>query len=399
MSRRSKIAGPCILGCGLALIALAPGANAARFKSLYSFQGGSDGAYPSSALIPDGQGGYYGTTPIGGGTGCGGSGCGTIYDVASGGAVTIAHAFAGGADGSASYASLLPQKDGSYLGTTSADGQYSGGTIFSFAPPSAESVLYSFGRGIRGWESMSTVISDRAGNLYGATELGGAENYGTVFELPADGKYTTLHEFRGTDDGAHPNGPLIRDRGGNLYGTTSDECGVVFKIAPDGTETILHAFQGGNDGCSPEAGLIADAQGNFYGTTESGGSGGCGAGCGTVFKIAPDGTETILYAFQGGNDGLFPQAGLAADNAGNLYGTTIWGSGTGCGDGYGCGTVFKVAPDGTETVLHAFNGSDGYWPEAAPTVDKKGNLYGTTSRGGRGTSCYNSCGTVFVVKE
>jgi uncharacterized repeat protein (TIGR03803 family) len=383
----------------LALTALVAGANAATFKSLYSFQGGSDGAYPSSALIPDGQGGYLGTTPIGGGTGCGSNGCGTIYDVTSGGTVTIAYAFAGGADGSAPYASLLPQKDGSYLGTTSADGRYSGGTIFSFVPPDTESVLHSFGRGIRGWDSMSALISDKAGNLYGATELGGAGDDGTVFELATDGNYTTLHEFRDTDDGGSPNGPLIRDKAGNLYGTTSSGCGVAFKIAQDGTETVLHAFQGGNDGCSPEAGLIADARGNFYGTTVNGGTGCNGQGCGTVFKLTPDGTESVLYAFQGGNDGWWPKAGVTADKTGNLYGTTSWGGGTRCEYGYGCGTVFKVAPDGTETILHSFNGKDGYEPLAAPTVDKKGNIYGTTSRAGTGAACYNGCGTIFVVKK
>jgi uncharacterized repeat protein (TIGR03803 family) len=390
MFQISDFSRPCLLGCALALAAFAPCASAAEFKVLYSFQGGSDGSNPYNALVPDGRGGFYGTTPGGGGTGCGGNGCGTIYDVTPDGTETVAYAFSGGADGGAPYASLTPQKDGTFLGTTSAGGRYSGGVIFTFPPPGAETVLYALGRGIRGWDSKSALISDKAGNLYGATEQGGAENDGTVFTLAADGTYTTLNEFRGTD-GASPNGPLIRDKMGNLYGTTSAGCGVLFEIAPGGRETVLHAF---DDACSPQDGLIEDAQGNFYGTTQEGGAENDGA----VFRVAPDGTETILHSFQEGNDGWFPFAGLIADKAGNLYGTTVWGGGTGCEDGYGCGTVFKISPSGTETLLHVFQGRDGYFLTGSLIADK-GKLYGTASEGGTGTNCYNGCGTVFVVKE
>jgi uncharacterized repeat protein (TIGR03803 family) len=400
MNRFCKSLPRYILGCGLTLALLAPGARATEFKVLHIFQGGSDGSYPSSGLVPDGQGGFYGTTPLGGGAGCGGNGCGTIYDVSADGTETVAYAFAGGADGHAPYASLTPQKDGSFLGTTSEDGRYFGGTIFTFTPPDTEAVQYSFGKGIRGWNSESAVISDKAGNLYGATLNGGAQNYGTIFRLAVDGKYTTLHEFRGADDGASPNGPLISDKTGNLYGTTSSNCGVVFQIAPSGTETVLHAFGANGDGCSPQDGLIEDAAGNFYGTTEDGGTGtNCGEGCGTIFKLAPDGTETILYSFLGGNnDGWVPQGGLTLDKAGNLYGTTIWGGGTGCFYGYGCGTVFKISPAGTETLLHVFQGGDGYWP-GGTLASHNGKLYGTTFRGGTGASCDEGCGTVFMVKE
>src|SRR5215469_624020 len=88
-------------------------------------------------------------------------------------------------------------------------------------------------------------------------------------------------------------------------------------------ETVLYSFLGGSDGASPQAGLIKDKTGNLYGTTYYGGGTGCyGDGCGAVFKLAPDGTETLLYAFQGGADGESPQAGLIMDKSGNLYGTT-----------------------------------------------------------------------------
>ncbi len=144
---------------------------------------------------------------------------------------------------------------------------------------------------------------------------------------------------------------------------------------------MLHAFSGGTgDGAQPEGSLVADPAGNFYGTTIAGGGTGCSGneGCGVVFRLAPDGTETILHAFAGGSsDGATPYAGLVMDGAGNLYGTTYAG---GASDN---GIVFEIAPDGTETILHSFaGGSDGSAPAAALLMDSGGNLYGTTSQGG-----------------
>jgi uncharacterized repeat protein (TIGR03803 family) len=140
------------------------------------------------------------------------------------------------------------------------------------------------------------------------------------------------------------------DGAGNLYGTTSAGGGtfggVVFKLAPDGTETVLYSFcsqSGCADGSDPEAGLIMDGAGNLYGTTYSGGSAGF-AGRGVVFRLAPDGTETVLYSFCSQSncaDGSYPEAGLIMDGAGNLYGTTVSGGST---SGAGPGVVFMVTP-------------------------------------------------------
>jgi len=115
----------------------------------------------------------------------------------------------------------------------------------------------------------------------------------------------------------------------------------------------LYEFKGGSDGGYPSAGLVRDSAGNLYGTTASGRGSGCnGLGCGTVFKLALDGSETVLYSFTGGSDGANPNAGLIRDASGNLYGTATYG-GAGCGS-YGCGVVFKLARSGTESVLNAF---------------------------------------------
>jgi uncharacterized repeat protein (TIGR03803 family) len=192
------------------------------------------------------------------------------------------------------------------------------------------------------------------------------------------------------------------DRKGNLYGTTAgggsvDRLGTVFKLTPGGKEKLLYVFKGGTDGASPHGGVIADRNGNLYGTTLYGGGGPCAQsqikGCGTVFELHRDGTETVLHAFAGGADGSYPYAGLIPDGDGNLYGTTsAGGTGTGCSGG--CGTIFKIAPDGTETVLYIFTNATGATPYAGLIRDRKGNLYGAASAGG----AFNA-GVVFELKH
>jgi uncharacterized repeat protein (TIGR03803 family) len=190
-----------------------------------------------------------------------------------------------------------------------------------------------------------------------------------AFDAVYAGNISRLHSFSGGSDGYYPQAGLIRDGSGNLYGTTEyggsgcygGICGTVFKLAPDGTETVLHAFTGGNDGEFPLSDLIRDSSGYLYGTTFSGGT----HGGGVVFKLDSSGGETVLHAFAaGGSDGFQPHAGLVMDAAGNLYGTTSLGGGVSCDlTESGCGTVFKLDQHGTETVLHAFGGeNDGEYP-------------------------------------
>jgi len=272
--------------------------------------------------------------------------------------------------------------------------------------------LYAFAGGSDGAYPSARVLRDRDGNLFGTTAEGGdcARNggCGTAFELSADGTESVLHSFS-SRKGIGLSG-LIRDRKGNLYGTAaaggtgdgcgSRGCGVVFEVTPRGKEKILYTFQGGNDGAAPSSGLLADAAGDFYGTTTIGGGNYCKlngqkvkGGCGTVFKLAPDGMETVLHPFQGREDGQQPNGDLILDEVGNLYGTSMYGGGGSCFSGAGCGTVFKIAPDGTETVIHAFTGTDGVLPSSGVILDAAGNLYGTTEEGGG--SC--NCGVIFRI--
>jgi uncharacterized repeat protein (TIGR03803 family) len=234
------------------------------------------------------------------------------------------------------------------------------------------------------------------GNFYGTSSAGGTSNScnggcGVVFKITAGGKLTLLHSF-GSTDGAGPNAPLVQGVDGSFYGTTSaggtsnscsGGCGTVFKIRPDGSLSTLHNFDM-TDGANPLAGLVQGTDGNFYGTTGNGGTFFSGA----VFKISPGGSLTTLHSF-GFNDGTSPNAVVqGADGA--FYGTAF-GGGTGpnCGQ-QGCGTVFKILSDGSFLTLHSFNYTDGYGPDAALVRARDGKFYGTTSTGGA-----NSNGTVF----
>ncbi len=200
--------------------------------------------------------------------------------------------------------------------------------------------------------------------------------------------YTVLYTFTGTDgDGLAPSGDLIRDDAGNLYGSTiaggTSTLGTIFKVDPSGTETVLYTFVGGTQGGNPNPGLIRDAAGSLYGTNQQD----SGFISGTVFKVDATGKETILHTFGTGNDGQYPTSGLVRDADGNLYGTTA-GGGT-----FGLGTVFKLDATNTETILYNFSGgTTGTYPETALIRDAVGNLYGATARGGD-SIC--NCGIVF----
>ncbi|MGH6840231.1 MAG: choice-of-anchor tandem repeat GloVer-containing protein, partial [Methylocella sp.] len=385
------------------MVAAGGGALAAPAEAvLHSFTGGSDGSGPVGGLIADSSGNLYGTTEGGGA-----SDSGTVFKLTPGGTETVLYSFCSVpscSDGRFPSAGLIAGSNGNLFGTTAAGGASDFGTVFKVTPGGTETVLYSFTGGGDGGVPEAGLIADSSVNLYGTTYAGGASfsgfcgggGCGVVFKLSPGGTYTVLYRFTGGNDGGTPFAGLIADTSGNLYGTASSggasNDGVVFKLTPGGTETVLYSFKAGpSDGAFPLAGLIADSSGNLYGTTESGGTG-CIAefGCGTVFKLSPGGTETVLYSFKASpSDGAQPFAGLYADSSGNLYGTTSGGGAS------RWGTVFKLSPGGTETVYSFTGGSNGGQPVAGLIADSSGNLYGTTEFGG-GSGCRGSgCGVVF----
>jgi uncharacterized repeat protein (TIGR03803 family) len=281
--------------------------------------------------------------------------------------------------------------------------------LFPFASAQAvkSTVLYSFSGGSDGLAPTSGLIEDKAGKFYSTTYAGGSSGDGAVFTLAPNGTETVLHSFAGGSDGANPQSGLAIDRQGNLYGTTTDGgaggLGTVFKLAPDGTETVLHSFAGGyNDGESPFGGVIVDDKGNLYGTTQDGGSSYCPGTCGVVYEITRSGKERVIYKFQGSPDGAYPLSSLLMDKKGNLYGTTLGGGTQSNFCGVGCGTVFELSPSGknswTEAVIYSFqgNGNDTTNPWANVIADGAGNLYGTATLGGNYNDCESGgCGAVF----
>jgi uncharacterized repeat protein (TIGR03803 family) len=294
-------------------------------KVLHVFGSGSDGIQPQATLL-DVRGALYGTTAEGGGAGCGGLGCGTVFkfDLASG-VETVVHSFTAGADGELPEAGLI-NFNGTLYGTT------------------------VFGGGGDGGEPVAGLLNVD-GTFYGTTLY----NFPTVFKVKPDGTASVLHFFSGgSRDGSGPEAGLT-NLNGVLYGTTvqgggtgcpinsfNNGCGTVFKITKKGVETVLYSFQGGSDGSSPWAKLV-DVNGTLYGVTAGGGSGpGCriiySSGCGTLFSITPEGVEKVLHVFGVvATDGTVPMARML-NVGGTLYGTTSQGG------KYGFGTVFKFTP-------------------------------------------------------
>jgi uncharacterized repeat protein (TIGR03803 family) len=299
----------------------------------------------------------------------------------------------------------------SVLVVSSCGGGGGGATAPPPKPPTVTAeTLYSFGGTSTDAMGPSGVLFQGSdGNFYGTTDRGGLARCangaatsdpfyigcGTVFKITPTGEETVLHLFAAAPaDGALPS-VLIQGSDGNFYGTTAsggaNNAGTVFKLTPEGVETILYSFTGGSDGAYAD-GLVQGRDGNFYGTTSGGGANNAG----TVFRLTPGGVETILYSFSGthdtGPDGANPIGQLVQGSDGNFYGVTALGGlqapdvmvGT-------CGTVFEVTPEGVETILHRFSGPDGQLPQGGLIQGSDGNFYGTTSGG---TTTF---GTVFKV--
>ena len=389
------------------LLGISCGAQAQRgtLRILHDFGGSGDGFHPYGSLVFDTNGSLYGTAPDGPGTGCeGDQGCGVVFKVKPNPDGTwaegVIHYFSG-ADGANPTGGLVFDRHGNLFGTTYAGGIGDFGTVFKLTPTFNSgwvlSTLYAFpASGANGAFPIAGVSFDQVGHLYGTAYEGGPDNYGVVYEL---GPLTVfawyeilLHGFGAAGDGRLPYSGLIFDASGNAYGTTdqggANNAGTVFKLTPNRlrfgwTETVLYSFTGqicgeSADGAGPVAGVTFDSAGNLYGTTECGGA----YGRGTVFKLTHNAddtwTESVLYAFQGGNDGSQPTAPVTFDDTGNLYGTTC------CGGQLTDGTIFKLTPfngSWTETTLYSFSYSDGASP--GPLIfDSAGNLYGTTNSGG-----------------
>ncbi len=397
------------------LMAHAIHGQAQTFRVIHTFTGSADGYGPYSGLTMDRAGNFYGTTSGGGTYGFGG--VFKLTHSGSGWVLTPLYSFQGGSDGANPEARVIVGPDGALYGTTISGGgagcgpQGGCGTVFSLRPslsacktalcPWTETVLHRFTRESDGaYPYEGDLTFDQAGNLYGAASGGGLGcefGCGVVFKLaPSMGAWTfsTLYSFTSGSDGAYPLSGVIFDKAGTMYGTTSEDGnkggGTAYTLTPSGSgwaEATIYAF--GDDGFQPQGGLIFDPAGNLYGTTAFGSDGG------TVYKLAPSNggwTATVLASISGYEG---PLDSLARDAAGNLYGTSTL---TGVNQK---GEVFKVAPTNggwTLNDLYDFTGgSDGYFPTGNLVLDAAWNLYGTTFAGGNLSACGGGCGVVFEI--
>jgi uncharacterized repeat protein (TIGR03803 family) len=365
---------------GLALAAVSS-AQAQTFKALHQFNSQNDGAEPQGAILRDAAGNLYGTTafpgtvfkinpkgkesilaamdspapglnsPTGtliqdqagnlyGVAGGGPGGAGVVYKVSLKGKTTILFAFQGGLHtdtpkGPAG--GLFMDKSGNIFGAAQFGSdqscQIGCGSIFQLDPNGNLNLLYKFTGGSDGGNPIGPLVQDADGNFYGVAQSGGdlscPEHFltrkagcGVVFKLAASGELTVLHTFTGGKDGAVPQGGLLLDPSGSLFGTTFNggktEHGTVFKIAQDGAYTVLHRFTD-KEGKNPNGGLVEDPAGKLYGTAQLGGA----HSLGSVFQLSQDGRVKVLHSFKGLEDGASPFAGLFRDDAGHLYGTTV----------------------------------------------------------------------------
>lgn len=451
------------LAMGLILTALTyapPAAAEWKEKVLYSFQGGTDGAVPGGGVIFDKAGNLYGMTVEGGSTDCPPGWCGTIYELnppaQKGGAWTeaVLYVFKGHNqnDGSSPSGTLIADRVGNFYGVAAYGGNgpcvlfgtaTGCGAVFELSPPAqkggawTETVLYNFQGGNDGNLPTGPLVFDKGGNLYGATTFGGGQGNscnafygycGTVFELSPPkqkgGQWTekVLHRFAGIasgkqyGDGANPNGGLVLDNKGTIYGTTSNGgfaggpcagsegfvgCGTAFELDVQGgiwTEKLIHAFKDGNDGRGPNGNLVFDEKSRLYGTAGGGGA----QQDGLVFRLArkKDGTwvEVVIHNFTDNAHGRGPSGPVTFDAVGNLYGPAGWGR-------YFAGVIYRLVPKQREnpwlySLPYEFKGApDAANPDAGLVFDAARNLYSTTQGGGTGQPCQGGCGTVFEVSH
>jgi len=388
--------------------------EAQTFNVIHAFSGGGDGSNPYAGVTVGPGGVLYGTAAAGGN-----HGAGTVFKLSpvnSSWVFSPLYEFTGGSDGAYPEGGVVIGPNGALYGTTDEGGEYYYGTVFELRPPATfcsavlcywnETVLHAFtGYPDGAFPLYENLAFDQAGNIYGTTDGGGANNEGTVFELtPSGGGYTEniIHSFGSGTDGAAPEAGVVLDTAGNVYGSTtsggtgtecSNGCGTVYQLMPSNggwVENVLVNFDETN-GYGPFDSLIVDASGNVYGTAPYGGQNGDGV----VFKLAPSGggfTYSVLYAF---HSLCTPFGGVAMDAAGDLFGVCA------IGGAYGQGLVFELtncSETCTMVDIHDFVYIDGSFPWGAPVLDANGNLYGTTFYGGTFTrNCDEGCGVVWEI--
>jgi uncharacterized repeat protein (TIGR03803 family) len=375
----------------LAIVAISAFAHAQTFSVLYNFGTQSnDPTNPQySGIVAQGRdGNLYSAAP--GGT----DGVGAMFKITPAGALTVPYTFDLTVE---PYGGLTLGIDGNFYGTTNSGGTANLGTVFKVTPGGKLTVLHDFTNTGDGAYPYAPPIEGVDGNFYGTTTQANLAN-GTVYKITSSGVLTMLHSFAFAE-GEYPFAPLVQGTDGNFYGTaqlggTSTKCvggcGTVFKITPAGSLSVLHNFDELH-GEVPLGPLIQGSDGNFYGTTTGGGTYGPHC-CGVIFKITPTGALTVLHDFPAStDDGINVMAGLVQATDGKLYGTTAGGGAN------ATGIIFSVSskPPYTYKILYAFDGTTGSSPQATMVQHTNGILYGDTQAGGTDTKYCGACGTFY----
>jgi len=348
-------------------------------KTIHSFNG-ADGEFPQTMVLTQGRDGrLYGTTE-----GNFSDDLGTVFKERTGGAVVVLHRF-DGSDGTAPQSGLTLARDGNFYGTALMGGTLNQGTLFRLTPAGVLTVLHGFTGGSDGGFPIAPPIEASDGNLYGTTSnFSGANS--TLYKFSASGMFSTLYTFDQTV-GYNSFGPALQGSDGKLYLTMesggASGCGSIVRMTLDGSLESKYSFSCGDGGDAPIGPLMQASDGNFYGTTSGGGK----DLLGTVFRITSDWTFTTLYSFKKiENDGLNPACGLTQGTDGNLYGTTSGGGRA------SSGTIFQISLDGVYKQLYSLPSNHPAFPHSAPLQDTNGTFYGPTVAGGA-----NGLGSVYTL--
>lgn len=332
----------------------------------------TDGASPHGELIKGADGNFYGLTSAGGT-----NTYGTVFKLTPGGVYSVLRHLSFATDGTNPRGHLVQAKDGNFYGITTAGGANGVGTIFKLTPGGTFSVLRHLTKATDGGNSYGSLTEGKDGALYGITYSGGSFGYGTIFKITTAGTFSVVRHMNGPTDGGSSQTDLVQATDGNFYGTCYSYGpkgnGTIFKITPAGTFTVLRALTSTTDGSNPYGNLFQNTDGFLYGLNRSGGSGGAG----TAYKISTAGTFTMLHSFVTATEGSTPNGGFVRGNDGNLYALTSYGG------VYTGGTAIKMTSTGTVTTIASFNGAaSGNTPLESLTKGRDSAYYGTTSDGG-----------------
>jgi uncharacterized repeat protein (TIGR03803 family) len=366
----------CASAAALVMLGATQHADASRYSTLYTFHGSPDASAPG-CLIRDAQGTLFGTSGTGGHRNKG-----TLFKLASDGTETILYSFTNDPPIDA----FAMDSDGNFFGASIGGAKLNNGVIFEISSLGTQTILHKFTGKLDGATPLGGVTRDANGNLFGTTFNGGKSGFGTVFEIDAHNKFSTLHAFSDSD-GRDPSGGVTLDDKGNIYGVADGggqfDHGVLYKLDAGGGFTILHSFTA-QDGY-PVGRVVFNSQGDIFGTAVQGGD----FGVGSLFEIDASGNFKTIHSFENSqNDGISPNGSLVVEPNGILFGVTQQGG------EFGGGVIYKLIPRGKFSLLHSFGGEDGITPASCLVSDNMGHLFGATTAG----ATYNA-GTLYRAQE